>query len=120
MKKGFTLIELLAVITVLGIISTLSFVLVDKYIDNVEESAVKESLYTPPANGWVCVSLTKYSGQFGVLLIQGNMANGCTRISGVNTANAMLPVVGGVQVSINSALADGMVYAYFYPCLGNV
>lgn len=86
-------------------------------------NANKESLYTPPANGWISVRLTKTSGQLGVLLIQGNMASGGTRVdveSGVATANAMLPVVGGVQVSINSALADGVVSAYFYPCQGNV
>ena len=43
-KKGFTLIELLAVIVILGIIVTLTFVIVDKYIGYAEESAIKETL----------------------------------------------------------------------------
>ena len=83
----------------------------------------KESLYTPPANGWISVRLSRTSGSLGVLLIQGGMATSGKNIeveSGATTADAMLPVVGGVQVSINSALADGVVSAYFYPCLGNV
>lgn len=83
----------------------------------------KESLYTPPANGWVSVRLSRTSGSFAVLLIQGGMASSGrdnTSESGIKTADAMLPVVGGVQVSINSAFADSVVSAYFYPCLGNV
>ena len=86
-------------------------------------NANKESFYTPPSNGWISVSLSRTSGSFAVLLIQGGMASSgrdTTRESGVKTADAMLPVVGGVQVSINSALADSVVSAYFYPCQGNI
>ena len=86
-------------------------------------NANKESFYTPPSNGWISVSLSRTSGIFAVLLIQGGMASSgrdTTRESGVKTADAMLPVVGGVQVSINSALADSVVSAYFYPCQGNI
>lgn len=43
-KKGFTLIELLAVIVILGIVATLTFIIVDKYIGYAEESAIKETL----------------------------------------------------------------------------
>ena len=85
--------------------------------------ANKESLYTPPANGWISVQLTRTNGSVAVLLKQGNIASSGHKVeqeSGIGTCNAMLPVVGGVQVSINSALADGVVSAYFYPCLGNV
>jgi hypothetical protein len=95
---------------------------ISSYI-TVVANANKESLYTPPANGWISVRLSRTSGALGVLLIQGNMASSGKNIeveSGVTTADAMLPVVGGVQVSINSALADGIVSAYFYPCQGNV
>lgn len=83
----------------------------------------KESLYTPPANGWVSVRLSRASGSFAVLLIQGGMVSSgrdTANESGVKTADAILPVVGGVQVSINSALADSVVSAYFYPCQGNI
>ena len=83
----------------------------------------KESLYTPPSNGWISVRLARTSGASGVLLIQGNMASSGKNIeveSGTTTADAVLPVTGGVQVSINSALADSIVSAYFYPCQGNV
>ena len=83
----------------------------------------KESLYTPPSNGWISVRLARTSGALGVLLIQGNMASSGKNIeveSGTTTADAVLPVTGGVQVSINSALADSIVSAYFYPCQGNV
>lgn len=95
---------------------------ISSYI-TVVANANKESLYTPPANGWICVRLSRTSGALGVLLIQGGMASSGKNIeveSGVTTADAVLPVVSGVQVSINSALADGIVSAYFYPCLGNV
>lgn len=95
---------------------------ISSYI-TVVANANKESLYTPPVNGWVCVRLSRTSGSLGVLLIQGGMASSGKNIeveSGVTTADAMLPVVGGVQVSINSTLADGIVSAYFYPCQGNV
>lgn len=95
---------------------------ISSYI-TVVANANKESLYTPPANGWICVRLSRTSGALGVLLIQGGMVSSGKNIeveSGVTTADAMLPVIGGVQVSINSALADGVVSAYFYPCLGNV
>ena len=95
---------------------------ISSYI-TVVANANKESLYTPPANGWISVRLSRTSGALGVLLIQGGMASSGKNIeveSGATTADAMLPVKGGVQVSINSALADGVVSAYFYPCLGNV
>ena len=95
---------------------------ISSYI-TVVANANKESLYTPPANGWISVRLSRTSGALGVLLIQGNMASSGKNIeveSGATTADAMLPVVGGVQVSINSALADGIVSAKFYPCQGNV
>ena len=58
-----------------------------------------------------------------VMLKQGNITSSGHRVdqeNGTATCNAMLPVKGGVQVSINSALADGIYFAYFYPCLGNV
>lgn len=95
---------------------------ISSYI-TVVANANKESLYTPPANGWISVRLSRTSGALDVLLIQGNMASSGKNIeveSGATTADAMLPVVGGVQVSINSALADGVVSAKFFPCLGNV
>ena len=87
-------------------------------------NANKESLYTPPANGWISVALTRAGGSsVAVMLKQGNIASSGHRIdqeNGTATCNAMLPVKGGVQVSINSALADGIDFAYFYPCQGNI
>ena len=87
-------------------------------------NANKESLYTPPANGWISVALTRTGGaNMAVMLKQGNFASSGHNIAqenGTSTCNAMLPVKGGVQVSINSALADGIEFAYFYPCQGNV
>lgn len=84
----------------------------------------KESLYTPPVNGWISVALTRTGGaNMAVMLKQGNFASSGHNIAqenGTTTCNAMLPVKGGVQVSINSALADGIDFAYFYPCQGNV
>ena len=84
----------------------------------------KESLYTPPVNGWISVTLTRTGGaSMAVMLKQGSFASSGHNIAqenGTTTCNAMLPVKGGVQVSINSALADGIDFAYFYPCLGNV
>ena len=85
--------------------------------------ANKESLYTPPTNGWISVALTRTSGSVAVMLKQGNIASSGHRVEQENvtaTCNATLPVKGGVQVSINSALADRIVFAYFYPCQGNV
>lgn len=108
--------------------SSLSFPDFDNSIDisgyvSVVANANKESLYTPPSNGWICVRLSRTSGALGVLLIQGDLAISGKNIeveSGATTADATIPVIGGVQVSINSALADGVVSAKFIPCLGNV
>ena len=89
----------------------------------VVNGANKESLYTPPTNGWICVRLSRTNGALGVLLIQGDLAISGKNVeveSGVTTADATIPVIGGVQVSINSALADNVVSAKFYPNLGNV
>ena len=87
-------------------------------------NANKESLYTPPANGWISVALTRTGGaNMAVMLKQGSFASSGHNIAqenGTTSCNAMLPVKGGVQVSINSALADGIDFAYFYPCQGNV
>lgn len=87
-------------------------------------NANKESLYTPPANGWISVALTRTGGSImAVMLKQGNFVSSGHNIAQENettTCNAMLPVKGGVQVSINSALADRIAFAYFYPCQGNV
>ena len=84
----------------------------------------KESFYTPTVNGWISVALTRTGGaNMAVMLKQGNFASSGHNIAqenGTTSCNAMLPVKGGVQVSINSALADGIDFAYFYPCLGNV
>lgn len=84
----------------------------------------KESLYTPPVNGWISVALTRTGGvNMAVMLKQGNFASSGHNIAhenGTTTCNAMLPVIGGVQVSINSALADVIAFAYFYPCQGNI
>ena len=95
---------------------------ISSYI-TVVANANKESLYTPPVNGWISVALTRTGGNMAVMLKQGNFASSGHNIAqenGTTTCNAMLPVKGGVQVSINSALADGIDFAYFYPCLGNV
>ncbi|WP_406021090.1 hypothetical protein, partial [Succinivibrio sp.] len=96
---------------------------ISSYI-TVVANANKESLYTPPANGWISVALTRTGGaNMAVMLKQGNFASSGRNIqqeNGTTTCNAMLPVKGGVQVSINSALADGIDFAYFYPCQGNV
>ena len=84
----------------------------------------KESFYTPTVNGWISVALTRTGGvNMAVMLKQGNFASSghnITQENGTTTCNAMLPVKGGVQVSINSALADGIDFAYFYPCQGNI
>ena len=84
----------------------------------------KESLYTPLSDGWISVALTRSGGaNMAVMLRQGNFASSGHNIqqeNGTTTCNAVLPVVGGVQVSINSALADGIYFAYFYPNKGNV
>lgn len=90
----------------------------------VVNNANKESIYTPPANGWISVALARTGGaNMAVMLKQGNFASSGHNIAqenGTTTCNAMLPVKGGVQVSINSALADSVVFAKFYPCQGNV
>ena len=84
----------------------------------------KQSFYTPTVDGWISVALTRAGGSsVAVMLKQGNFASSGHRVQledSTATCNAMLPVKGGVQVSINSALADGIGFAYFYPCQGNV
>ena len=89
----------------------------------VTDNANVQSTYTPPANGWVCVKLSRTSGAFAVLLQQENICGygrNIDLIDGTTIACGSIPVINGVQVSINSALAGGVVSAYFYPCQGNV
>ena len=89
----------------------------------VTDNANVQSTYTPPANGWVCVKLSRTSGAFAVLLQQENICGygrNIDLIDGTTIACSSIPVIKGVQVSINSALAGSVVSAYFYPCQGNV
>ena len=95
---------------------------ISSYI-TVTDNANVQSTYTPPSNGWVCVKLSRTSGAFAVLLQQENICGYGRNIDlmdGTTIACSSIPVIKGVQVLINSALANGVVSAYFYPCLGNV
>ena len=82
--------------------------------------------YTPPANGWISISLGIASGGIAIFLEQGDM-----KISSYsNTAKyqdtdmscfACLPVVAGVVVNIGlKGSANYINSAKFFPCLGNV
>lgn len=95
---------------------------ISSYI-TVTDNANVQSTYTPPSNGWVCVKLSRTSGAFAVLLQQENICGygrNIDLIDGTTIACSSIPVIKGIQVLINSALANGVVSAYFYPCLGNV
>lgn len=85
-----------------------------------------DNTYTPPANGFVSVSIGIASGGCAVFLSQGNMYNACYSATGVPntsgiTACCMLPVIGGVQMNIGLKGSNNYINsAKFFPCLGNV
>lgn len=61
MKKGFTLVELLAVIVIIGIISSITFVVVDKSIKNGKETLYNsqlENIYSG-ANNYVVDNISE-------------------------------------------------------------
>ena len=82
--------------------------------------------YTPPANGFVSVSVGIASGGCAVFLSQGDMYNACYSATGSPntsgiTACCMLPVIGGVQMNIGLKGSNNYINsAKFFPCLGNV
>ena len=82
--------------------------------------------YTPPANGFVSVSIGIASGGCAVFLSQGNMYNACYSATGAPnasgvTACCMLPVIGGVQMNIGLKGSNNYINsAKFFPCQGNV
>ena len=82
-----------------------------------------QSTYTPSVNGWISIALSRASGAHGIQIIQGNFGssgNQITDVDGNTKCLASLPVKANVAVTINSALNSTIVWAYFYPCLGNI
>lgn len=82
-----------------------------------------QSTYTPPVNGWISIALSKSTGAHGVQILQGNFGSSGQQITDVDgnvKCIASMPVKANVAVTINSALNETVVWAYFYPCLGNV
>ena len=82
--------------------------------------------YTPPANGWISISIGIASGGIAIFIEQGDM-----KVSSYsNTAKyqdtdmscfACLPVVAGVEVNIGLKGSSNYINsAKFFPCQGNV
>ena len=82
-----------------------------------------QSTYTPPVNGWISIALSSTGVAHGLQIIQGNFGSSghqITDIDGNIKCLASMPVKANVAVTINSALNDTVVWAYFYPCQGNI
>lgn len=81
------------------------------------------STYTAPADGWISINLGRSSGSIGLII-----SNGSYSVSGRDNSYpdshrecpAILPVFKNDTVTILSSLADSVLWAYFYPCMGNL
>ena len=74
--------------------------------------------YTPVVNGWISVGLS--NAEFIELYIPSALMGGTfTKTSTNNYAQAFMPVIANKEVRI-SLKGTSIVWAKFYPCLGNV
>ena len=81
------------------------------------------STYTALADGWISINLGRSSGSLGLII-----SNGSYSISGRDNSfpdfhrecPGILPVFKNDTVTLLSSLADSVIWAKFYPCLGNV
>lgn len=81
------------------------------------------STYTAPADGWISINLGRSSGSVGLIISNGNYS-----ISGRDNSfpdahrecPGILPVFKNDTVTILSSLAGSVLWAYFYPCQGNL
>ncbi len=93
MKKGFTLVELLAVITILGILATVSSVAVFRVLNNQKEALVNEQI-----NFLADVSITAFlSGK-----AEKKMLSTCETLEIAKTNSSCY-----TKVQINSLINDG-------------
>ena len=82
--------------------------------------------YTPPANGWISISIGIASGGIAIFIEQGDMKvssfSNTTKYQETNcSCFAYLPVVEGVVVNIGLKGSNNFINsAKFFPCLGNV
>ena len=82
--------------------------------------------YTPPANGWISISIGIASGSIAIFIEQGDMKvssfSNTTKYQETNcSCFAYLPVVKGVVVNIGLKGSNNFINsAKFFPCLGNV
>ena len=81
------------------------------------------STYTAPDDGWVSINLGRTSGALAILISNGSYAISGRDITYPDTHHecpAIIPVFKNDTVTILSNLADSVLWAYFYPCQGNI
>lgn len=81
------------------------------------------STYTAPADGWISINLGRSSGSIGLIVSNGSYsvsARDNTFPDNHRECPAILPVFKNDTVTILSCLADSVLWAYFYPCMGNL
>lgn len=81
------------------------------------------STYTAPVDGWISINLGRSSGSVGLIISNGSYsisARDNTFPDAHRECPGILPVFKNDTVTILSSLADSVLWAYFYPCMGNV
>ena len=82
--------------------------------------------YTPPANGWISISIGASNGGLSIFLEQGDMKASSYSVTGKYqdtdlSCFACLPVIAGVVVNIGLKGSGNYIRsAKFFPCQGNV
>lgn len=81
------------------------------------------STYTAPVDGWISINLGRSSGAIGLIVSNGSYSIGTrenTYPDNHRECPVIMPVFKNDTVTILSSLADSVLWAYFYPCMGNL
>ena len=81
------------------------------------------STYTAPADGWISINLGRSSGSIGLIISNGSYsisARENTFPDNHRECPVIMPVFKNDTVTILSCMAGSVLWAYFYPCMGNL
>ena len=93
-----------------------SFVDISGNITNLDGT---DNFYTPSVNGWISICVGNNSPILSMYCDRNNSWGASFGFTNTNTVFGMLPLVAGNRVRIRT-VCGALIYARFYPCLGNV
>lgn len=93
-----------------------SFVDISSNITNLDGT---DNFYTPSVNGWISICVGNNSPALSMYCDKNNSWGASFGPTNANTVFGMLPLVAGNRVRIRT-VCGALMYARFYPCLGNV